>query len=177
MTPQDNEIKEETIRMRMEYVSNAALMRFVRGVATMLELDLEQLVRYVAELSPYCIFDNCLIHDVKFALEDSVMRIYSILNDTDAWDAYSVSPGPSAYRYAATVALWFYLYAEFVGGHILLSCPLFGHRVAAAITEFLATRTAYPLRDAMHDTIIKTQKRKRQSEEEVLLHLCFPSSY
>jgi len=170
------EIREETIQIRLEYLrANNVAMRLIHGIAVILGLDPQTLEQYVAELSPYCtlLLDHCLKNDIKLSIEDAVERIYVALFDTDAWDAYSSSPGPSAYRFAAAVVLWLYMY-ELVGGYIPRNCPLFDRRVAAAVVDYLVTKVAYPIGETLHEVVHET--RKRQSEKEVLLHLCSPSS-
>jgi hypothetical protein len=124
-----------------------------------------------------------LLHREEDVMPDAiiraVVRVANTLIDYEAWDAYSgrQSQAPSAYIYAAAVVSWMYMFAYGSGSYIPLGCPLFDRRVAAAITEFLATAVAYPVYEALRDAIAESSRRlrKRLEDEEVLIQLCTPS--
>jgi len=81
---------------------------------------------------------------MDMAVEDAVERIGDILADGDAWDAYSESQAPSAYKYAAAVAIWLYLHGAYLGSYIPAGHPLFSDAAASAVARFLASRAAGP---------------------------------
>ena len=113
------------------------LMRYVNGIATILDLDANTLKKYVIDLMSKCgaVLD-CQEHDLYALIE----RIYYTLIDSDAWD-YSVLYAPSTYNYAAAVVVWTYLYS-YRGIRITHDCKLFGDHVAAAVMHFLTTYDA-----------------------------------
>jgi len=188
----EKEIEEEVLDMWLEAVrDNVVVWRIVNGVAAMLELDRGELIKYMPKLLP----DNLLLdtrhrRDLDLAIKDAVESIVNTLIDHEAWDAYSASRAPSAYRYAAAVASWLYLLASYAG--IMPSdCPLFDMRIKAAITEFFATKVAYPIADALEETLIDAANKwirslsperrevilkmpRERRAEEALLRFCSP---
>ncbi len=188
----EKEIEEEVLDMWLEAVrDNVVVWRIVNGVAAMLELDRGELIKYMPKLLP----DNLLLdtrhrRDLDLAIKDAVESIVNTLIDHEAWDAYSASRAPSAYRYAAAVVSWLYLLASYAG--IMPSdCPLFSTRIRAAVAEFLATRVAYSIADTLRETLIDVVERwirslpperreavlempRERRVEEALLHFCSP---
>jgi len=186
----EKEIEEEILETWLEAASNVIIWRFINGVSAMLELDRGELIKYMPKfLPPSLLQDTRRREDV--ALTDAITRIAETLADHDAWDAYSASRVPSTYRYAAAVASWLYLLATSYGGVIPLDCPLFDRRVVAAVTEFLATKVAYPIYDSLHEALIDVTSKwirslppERREEmlkmprerrvEEALIRFCSP---
>jgi len=108
------------------------LMRYVNGIATILDLDANTLKKYVIDLMSKCgAALDCKENDIY----DLIERIYYTLIDSDAWD-YSVLYAPSTYNYAAAVVVWTYLYS-YRAIRITHDCPLFRDHVAAAVMHFL----------------------------------------
>jgi hypothetical protein len=142
--------------------SNVTIGRVVRGVAAMLNVSEGELMRHVAKVLPACLVGSCPRQDEVLALQDALERIYGALLDPDAWNAYADRPGPSAMRYAAAVAAYLYLLAEYYGSLIPLDCPLYHPRVASLILVFLTTRQApsgSTVRDAIMDAAIEIERR------------------
>ena len=186
----EKEIEEEILETWLEAASNVIIWRFINGVSAMLELDRGKLIKYMPKFLP-----SSLLQDTRrredVALTDAIVRIVEALVDHDAWDAYSASRAPSAYRYAAAVASWLYLLADRLGSDIPLGCPLYDIRVKAAVAEFLANRVAYPIAEALKEALIDARNKwirmlppERREEmlkmprerrvEETLLHFCSP---
>ena len=124
-------------------------MRLIRGIASVLELDEDKLAWELSKLTGICLFEQCNKRDEDLTIEDLVERITDILSDAGAWDEYYVERAPSAYRYAAAVALWLDMMAMYVGSHIPVTHPLFSDAVAAAVARFLATRVAHDIATAL----------------------------
>jgi hypothetical protein len=143
------EVIEEVIKQKMENVDNE-IRSVVRGVAALLGLDEDRLLKEVLRLEG-CIVERCIRQDERLAVEDMVERIAEILVDHSAWDEYYTERAPSAYRYAAAVALWMLFARYHLGGLVRSDCPLFGNDVAAAIAMFLATRYAKPIADTLRN--------------------------
>jgi hypothetical protein len=150
------ETVEEVIRQKMENVGDE-VCNVVRGVAALLRLDEEKLLREVLKLES-CIVEQCAGQDERLAVESMVERIADILADHGAWDEYHADGAPSAYRYAAAVALWMLL-ARHLGGLIRSGCPLFDRDVAAAVALFFATRYAKPIADALSRALRNIERR------------------
>jgi hypothetical protein len=139
------DIEEVILRINMEALcANQRMLGIVRGVAAVLGLDERRLVRHAAWLADACVMYGECARDMEMAVDDAVERIGGILADGDAWDAYSASQAPSAYRYAAAVAVWLYLHAAYLGAYIPAGHPLFSDDAAAAVARFLASRAAGP---------------------------------
>jgi len=186
-TSKGKEIEEEILRIWLEVAKDNVVIWRLIEVADILRLDKNELIRYLPKFLSVTLLQNSERHDVKLAIEDAVVKIANTLGDYEAWDSYSASRAPSAYKYAAAVVSWLYLLATNYGSYIPLSCPLFDRRVIAAITEFIATMVAYPvheaLREALEEKLSSPQIRKilskmsrEQLEEEVLLRFCSPPS-
>jgi len=161
---QNAEIADEIIRavteVKLKFIRNDfSIMRWVRGIASILELDVDKLVWEVAKLGDVCLVRKCPKQDEELMIEGLVERVTDILADAGAWDEYHAERAPSAYRYAAAVALWFDIMGTYVGGHIPVSHPLFSDAVAAAIARFLATHVARYIADALSSEL-KNAKRK-----------------
>ncbi len=128
--------------------ADGAVLRFVDGVSAILGLRRDELIRYMPEFLP-----ASLLYDGprgrQDAAEDAVMRIAEVFSDHEAWDSYYASYAPSAHRFAAAVASWMYLFAYYYGGAVPTSCTLFSEAVRAAVAEFLTTKTARPISDAV----------------------------
>jgi shikimate kinase len=124
--------------------SNPLMLNMVRGVAAMLGLDELSLARHAAWIAGVYAIHGEHHRDMEEVIEDVTERIGVILADGGAWDAYSALQAPSAYKYAAAVAVWLYLHAEYLGSYISSSHPLFSDEVAAAVARFLASRVAGP---------------------------------
>jgi len=132
------------------------LMRYIDGIATILDLDSVTLKKYVLDLMSKCGATlDCQEHDLDALIE----RIYYTLIDSDAWD-YSVLYAPSTYNYAAAVAAWVYLYSY--RGIRITPCQLFDDHVAAAVIHFLTTYDASKIGVAL-------KRIKRET-----LHYCLP---
>jgi len=129
------------------------------GVAKMLGLDEGVLLREVVGLGGCVATGNCAERDERLAVRNAVRRIVEVFGDPGAWDEYSASPGPSAYRFAAAVALWLLLSRYHHGGYIRLDCPAFSEGVAAAVAQFLATRYAVPIAEAIRQAVGSTKPR------------------
>ena len=129
------------------------------GVAKMLWLKEDVLLREVVKLGGCFAADNCAERDERSAVRNVVRRIIEVLSDHNAWDEYSASPGPSAYRFAAAVVLWLLLSRYHHGGYIRLDCPAFSEGVAAAVAQFLATRYAVPIAEAIRQAVGSTKPR------------------
>jgi len=185
----EEEIEREVLDAWLRVANdNVAIWRIINGVAGILGLSKKELIKYMPKFLPLS-----LLYDAKrreeLAIKDAVERIAETLSDHEAWDAYSASRAPSAYRYAAAVASWLYLLAE--QGGVSLSCPLYDVRVKAAVIEFLTTREAYPIADALRETLIDARNKwirmlppehretalrmtLEQRSEEALLYFCSP---
>jgi hypothetical protein len=143
------EVDEIMLEMWLEHADRAVL-RFIDGVSAILGLRRDELIRYMPEFLPTSLLRNISCRqDAAFAAESAVERIYKAFADHEAWDSYYASHAPSAYRFAAATASWTYLFAYHYGNTIPIGCPLFGEAVRAAVVEFLATKTAYPISDAV----------------------------
>ncbi len=130
--------------------ADSAMRRIVNGVSALLELDKGELVRYMPKfLPPSLLQDRRRRQDVALAVEEAVERIAEALADHEAWDSYHASRAPSAYRYAAAVAAWMYMYSEHLGAAAPLGCPLFSEKVKAVVAEFLATKVARPIAESI----------------------------
>ena len=136
-------------------------MRLIRGVALILELDEDKLAREAAKIADVCLAEDCLKRDEDLMVESIVESIMEILADTGAWDEYHVERAPSAYRYAAAVALWLKMMAMYVGDRIPVSHPLFSDAVAAAIARFLATHVASDISRALSSELKKAKQKHR----------------
>jgi len=128
--------------------ADGAVLRFVDGISAILGLDRDKLIEYMPKLLPVSLLHDGL-RDVAFAAEDAVERIAEMFSDHDAWDLYYASRAPSAYRFAAAVASWMYLFAYHYGSTVPVGCALFSEAVRAAVAEFLSTRVARPISDAV----------------------------
>ncbi len=171
------------------YRTNSNIQRIVRGVAGMLELDVDTLLRYVPRaLSVTLLRDAGHRMDLQLALESAIEYIAKTLVDHEMWDAYHESRAPSAYRYVVAVVAWMYLYAEHLGVAIPRHCVLFSDSVASAIAEFLATKVAQPISETIRESINKwlwslppkqreelLQLSREQREEVALIRTCAPS--
>lgn len=161
------EIREEIIASKME-VLDKSIMRIVRGVAQLLELDEDRLLREVLLVESGCLAVECYYkQDEVIGTEDAIERVAKILSDHGAWDEYSSSHAPSAYKYAATVVVWMLLAERRVGNLIRVDCPLFSDSVTAAVMWYLITRVAKPISDTL-DSVIRQIRSKRQD----LVSLC-----
>ncbi len=148
-TRPQSEIDELMLGIWLEN-ANSAIWRIVDGISALLELDKDELVRYMPKfLPPSLLQDRRHRQDAALAVEDAVERIADMLADHEAWDSYHASRAPSAYRYAAAVASWMYLHSEHLGTAIPLDCPLFSEKVKAAVAEFLATKVARPIAESI----------------------------
>jgi hypothetical protein len=148
-------IREEIIASKME-VLDKSIMRIVQGVAQLLELDVDRLLREVLLVESGCLAIRCYYkQDEVIGTEDAIERVAKILSDHEAWDAYSSSKAPSAYKYAATVVVWMLLAERRVGNLIRVDCPLFSDSVTATIMWYLITRVAKPISDAINDVLRK----------------------
>ena len=186
----EKEIEERVLNMWLEEAaSNVVIWRLIDGVANMLELDRDVLIKYIPKY-----LSNTLLRggrDEELAVTNAIERIVNTLSDYEAWDAYGASRVPSAYRYAAAVVSWLYLLATSYGGVIPLDCPLFDRRVVAAVTEFLATKVAYPIYDSLHEALIDVTSKwirslppvrreemlkmpRERRVEEALIRFCSP---
>jgi hypothetical protein len=168
---------------------NVIMRRLLSGAAAMLGLSESALIKYMPKFLP-----DALLLDTRrdqLAVADAVLRIAEALMDYEMWDAYHESHAPSAYRYAAAVISWLYLFAAELGGAIPLSCPLYDARVRAAVAEFLATLMAYPIYESLHKALVDATEKwirtlsperrevalnmsRERREEEALLHFCSP---
>ncbi len=163
------EVVEEVIRIKKEALrNNDVVERVTHGVALLLGLDKDRLLEEVLKLEG-CLVEQCTRQDEIVAIEDRVERIAEILSDAESWDAYSSSPGPSAYRYAAAVVLWLLLAKYHLGGLIRSDCPVFDDAVAATIAHFLASRYAKPVADALDRAL-------RCRRQEDIVSLCIYKS-
>jgi hypothetical protein len=158
-----DEIVREVTEEKLKYIrKNESLMRLIRGVATILGLNEGRLAWEVAKLGDDCLATEvCIRRDEELMVESIVERITDILADAGAWDEYHVERAPSAYRYAAAVALWLAMYKYYVGDRIPLSHPLFSDAVAAAIARFLATHVAYDIANALSSELKKVKHKYR----------------
>ena len=148
-TPLKKDVDEIVLEIWLEH-ANGAVLRFVDGVSAILGLDRGELIKYMPKFLPASLLhDTSRLRDVAFASSDAVERIAEMFSDHDAWDLYYASHAPSAYRFAAAVASWMYLFAYHYGGTIPISCALFSEAVRAAVIEFLTTRVARPISDAV----------------------------
>ncbi|MFZ8810722.1 MAG: hypothetical protein ACO2PN_21760 [Pyrobaculum sp.] len=129
--------------------AGGAVQRFVNGVATILELDKNKLIKYMPKFLPQLLMQESRREDVASAVEDAVVHILDAFSDHEAWDSYYTSHAPSAYMFAAAVAAWMYLYSEHYGSAIPIGCPLFSEAVKAAVAEFFATKTARPITESV----------------------------
>jgi len=156
------EIRNEIIASKME-VLDKSIMRIIRGVASLLQLDENRLLREVLLIEGGCLTTNCHRQDMVIGTEDVIVRIVEILSDWAAWDEYYVAP--SAYRYAAAVVVWMLLAERRVGTLIRIDCPLFSDSVATAIMWYLITRVAKPISDALDSML-------RRIKQQDLVSLC-----
>jgi hypothetical protein len=136
-----------TLEIWLEHADRAVL-RFVDGVSAILGLRRDELIRYMPEFLPASLLYDAP-HSRQDAAEDAVERIAEVFSDHEAWDSYYASYAPSAYRFAAAVASWMYLFAYHYGNTIPTSCTLFSEAVRTAVVEFLTTKTARPISDAV----------------------------
>jgi len=185
----EKEIEAEILNEWLEVAkNNVVIWRIIDGVVDMLMIDKNELIKYMHKF-----LSDSLLQDARrdIALEDAIMRIAETLMDYEMWDAYHESRAPSAYRYATAVAAWLYLFATSYGGDIPLGCPLFDRRVVASITEFLATRTAHTIHEALQEALVDATWRlvrslprerrevilkmpRERRVEEALLRFCSP---
>lgn len=141
-----NEIVLET------WLENASsdVWRIVSGVATILELDRDELVKYMPKFLPLSLLrDRPRRQDVALAIEDAIEHILETFADHEAWDSYHASRSPSAYKFAAAVATWMYLLAHHYGSNISVDCPLFSEKIKATVAEFLTTKVARPVSETV----------------------------
>jgi hypothetical protein len=144
-----DDVIKEVIRIKEEELARSNdIIKVVHAVATLLGLDEKTLLQEVLKLEG-CLVERCTRQDEALAVEDMVERVAEILSDHEAWDSYSSSKAPSAYKYATAVVLWLLLTAYHYGGLIRTDCPVFSDSVAAAIMRFLATRQAAPVAEAL----------------------------
>jgi len=157
------DIEEAILSINMEALyANQHMLGIVRGVAAMLGLDERRLMRHAAWLADVCVMYSECARDMEMAVNDAVERIGDILADGDAWDAYSTSQAPSAYRYAAAVSIWLYLHAAYLGAYIPAGHPLFSDAVAAAVARFLASRAAGPtIAEAVRRALRESERARR----------------
>ena len=186
------EIKEEILNIWLEVAKdNVVVWRLVK-IAEVLGLNEDKLIEYMPEFLSATLLQNSRRHeDVRLAITDAVIKIANTLGDYEAWDSYSASRAPSAYKYAAAVVSWLYLLATSYGGDIPISCPLFDRRVVATITEFLATMVAYPIHEALNNAltdaiekwiksspsirdVLSKMPRERRAEETLLRFCSLP---
>jgi len=128
--------------------ADGAMLRFVDGVSAILGLRRDELIRYVPEFLPAPLLCGGP-RGRQDAAEDAVERIAEVFSDHEAWDSYHASHAPSAYRFAVAVASWMYLLAYHYGSTMPAGCALFSEAVRAAVVEFLSTRVARPISDAV----------------------------
>jgi hypothetical protein len=159
------DIEEEILRDLIEALyANPHMLGIVRGAAAMLGLDERRLARHAAWLAGMCVMYGECSRGMEMSVEDAVERIGDILADGDAWDAYSASQAPSAYKYAAAVAVWLYLHAAYLGSYIPAGHPLFSDAVASAVARFLATRAAGPTTaEAVRRALSRSERARRRS--------------
>jgi len=156
------EITREVTEEKLKYIrKNESIMRLIRGVASILEIDADKLAWEVAKLGDVCLADRCLKQDEDLMVESIVESIMDILADAGAWDEYYAVRAPSVYRYAAAVTLWIRMMGAYVGDRIPVSHPLFSDAVAAAVARFLATRVAKDVADALSSELKKAKRKYR----------------
>ena len=167
------EVTEEVIRIKREAMTrNNAVEKVTRAVAMLLELEADLLLKEVLKREG-CLVESCIRQDEVLAVEDMIERIVETLTDSEAWDAYHASRSPSAYKYASAVVLWMLLARYHLGGLIRADCPIFSKDVFAAITDFLVSRYAEPLADAISNAVDKTSRQYNKD----IASLCVKSQY
>jgi len=188
----EKEIEEEILNMWLDDAeNNVVIWRIIDGVSTMLGVNRNEVIKYMPKfLSSPLLRDTRVRRDLELATTDAVLRIAETLMDYEMWDAYHESHAPSAYRYAAAVAAWLYLFATSYGGAIPLSCPLYDTRVRATVAEFLATLIAYPIYESLHKALVDATEKwihmlsperreailkmpRERRAEEALLRFCY----
>jgi len=188
----EKEIEEEILNMWLDDAeNNVVIWRIIHGISAMLELDENELIKYMPKFLSSPLLRDTRVRRDQLATTDAIVRIAETLMDYEMWDAYHESRAPSAYRYATAVAAWLYLFATSYGGDIPLGCPLFDRRVVASITEFLATRTAHTIHEALQEALVDATWRlvrslprerrevilkmpRERRVEEALLRFCSP---
>ncbi len=184
LSPMTTEVEKIVLEMWLEAArDNVTVWRVINGVAEMLGLRKDELIRYLPKFLPISLLQ--VNSDVRLGLEDAVVLITDTLIDSEGWDAYHESHAPSAYRHAAAVVAWLYLYAEHLGATIPRNCLLFSDNIAAAVAKFLATKVARPIADAVRQTAVQwmqslppkrrdevAQLLREQRETEVLIRSC-----